>query len=30
MGDISPWLEKRKIKVVELMNIVGMEIERRN
>ncbi len=30
MGDISPWLERRKIEVVELMNIVGMELERRN
>jgi hypothetical protein len=27
VGEISPWLEKRKTKVVELMSIVGMELE---
>jgi hypothetical protein len=24
VGEISPWLEKRKTEVVELMSIVGM------
>ncbi len=27
MGEISPWLEKRKIEKIELMSIVGMELE---
>ncbi len=26
MGEINPWLEKRKTKAVELMGILGMEL----
>jgi hypothetical protein len=26
MGEINPWLEKKKTKAVELMGILGMEL----